>query len=91
MFDGGNLVYPLRGLPGKIDHPVVFLRLERHQIQVEFIRDPVDVLVGQRMLPPRVAKHGRKVLGDVFARPKKRCKAVLASRKGNYDFHFIVR
>ena len=43
------------------------------------------------MLPARIAKYGREILGDMLACPKKRCKAVLASRKGYYDFHFIVR
>ena len=71
---------PRRGpalfLPGKIDHTVVLLRLQCYQVEVQFVGDAVDVFVGQRVSPARIAEYGREIPGDMLARPQQRRKAV---------------
>ena len=74
---------PRRGpalfLPRKIDHPVVLLRLQCYQVEVQLVGDTVNILIGQWMLPTRIAEHGGKVLGNMLAHPQQRRKAVLTS------------
>ena len=63
----------------KIDHPVVLLRLQCYQVEVQLVGDTVNILIGQWMLPTRIAEHGGKVLGNMLAHPQQRRKAVLTS------------
>lgn len=74
-------------MPGKIDHPVVLLRLQCYQVEVQLVGYPVDVLIRQRMFPARIAEYGREILGDMLPGSQQRRKAVFSARKGDDDFH----
>lgn len=78
-------------LSREIDHPVALLRLQCYQVEVQLVGDAVDIFVGQRMLPARIAEYGREILGDMFPGPQQRCKAVFPARKGDDDFHSVSR
>lgn len=54
---------------------------------MQFVGDTVNIFVGQRMLPARIAEYGREILGDMFPGPQQRRKAVFSARKGDDDFH----
>lgn len=66
-------------LPRKIDHPVVFLRLQCYQVEVQLVGNAVDVLVSQWVFPTRIAEHRREIIGDMFACPKQRRKTVFTA------------
>ena len=74
-------------LPGKIDHTCILLRLQCYQIEMQLVGNAMDVFVSQRMFPTRVAEYRREILGDMFAGPQQRCKAIFTAGKSNYNSH----
>ena len=46
---------------------------------MQLVGDAVDILVGQRVFPARVAEHRREIIGDMLPRPKQRRKAVFTA------------
>lgn len=76
--------------PCQIDHPVVLGRLERNEIEVQPVGDTMDVVVGQRMFPSRIAEHGCKVGCDMLAHPQQCRKAILSSRECDDYFHVKI-
>lgn len=53
--------------------------LKGYQIEVQFICYSIDVFVGQRVFPTRIAEYGREIIGDMLPCPKQRRKAVLTT------------
>lgn len=57
---------------------------------MQLVGDTVNILIGQWMLPTRIAEHGGKVLGNMLAHPQQRRKAVLSSRECDDYFHVKI-
>lgn len=74
-------------LATQVDHPVILLRFECYEVEMQPVSDSVDVFVGQRVLPTGVAEHRGEVAGDMLPHPKQRRKAILAAGKRYDDFH----